>query len=61
MLLKRIELLLDPRIIEIAFVVRYDDNNVEPYAYPINDGFVSDGDRVEIYEGLKVSRRELED
>lgn len=62
MLLKRIELLLDPRIIEIAFVVRYDDNKVEPYAYPtICDGVVKDGDRVQIYEGVEVSRRTLED
>lgn len=57
MLLKRIELLLDPRIDELGIVVRYGNGDVEV----VNPISVNDGDRVEIYEGLKVSRRTLED
>ena len=57
MLLKRIELLLDPKIKELAFL------------YPREDGSftilgaveLKDGDRVKIYEGVEVSRRTLED
>lgn len=57
MLLKRIELLLDPRIDELGIVVRYGNGDVEV----VNPISVNDGDRVEIYEGLRVSRRTLED
>lgn len=57
MLLKRIELLLDPRIEEIAIAFRYDDDKVD-LTKPL---WVSDGLRVEIYDGVKVSMRTLED
>lgn len=58
MLLKRIELLLDPRIEAIAIVAKYNDAETSRGCVPFR---VNDGDRVQIYEGLKVSRRELED
>lgn len=57
MLLKRIELLLDPRIEEIAIAFRYDDDKVDL----TKSLWVSDGLRVEIYDGVKVSMRTLED
>lgn len=57
MLLKRIELLLDPRIDELGIVVKYNDGKID-VCKPV---YPNDGDRVEIYEGLTVSRRTLED
>lgn len=57
MLLKRIELLLDPEVDAIGFVAMRKDGS-----FTILDAVeLKDGDRVQIYEGLKVSRRELED
>lgn len=57
MLLKRIELLLDPEVDAIGFVVIRKDGST----YLRDIVKVNDGDRVEIYEGLRVSRRTLED
>lgn len=57
MLLKRIELLLYPEVDAIGFVAMRKDGST--YLREIVK--VNDGDRVEIYEGLKVSRREIED
>ena len=57
MLLKRIELLLDPEVDAIGFVAMRKDGST--YLREIVK--VNDGDRVQIYEGLKVSRRTLDD
>lgn len=57
MLLKRIELLLDPRIEELAFLYPREDGS-----FTILDAVeLKDGDRVQIYEGVEVSRRTLDD
>lgn len=56
MLLKRIELLLDPEVDAIGFVAMRKDGST----YLRELVKVNDGDRVEIYEGFKKSRRELE-
>lgn len=56
MLLKRIELLLDPEVDAIGFVAMRKDGST----YLRDIVKVTDGDRVEIYEGVKKSRRELE-
>lgn len=58
MLLKRIELLLDPRIEAITIVAKYNDSETTRGCVSFR---VNDGDRVQIYEGLKVSRRTLDD
>ena len=57
MLLKRIELLLDPEVDAIGFVAMRKDGST--YLREIVK--VNDGDRVHIYEGVTVSRRTLED
>ena len=57
MLLKRIELLLDPEVDAIGFVAMRKDGST----YLREVVKVNDGDRVQIYEGVTVSRRTLED
>lgn len=57
MLLKRIELLLDPEVDAIGFVAMRKDGST----YLRELVKVNDGDRVHIYEGVTVSRRTLED